>query len=251
MTSAINYTAINENFPVAGQDNDTQVFRDNFDTIKTSLSTAKDEITDLQDNTAKLNNDNDFALNIVQRALLQNNRDQKFALEFVTASPTTIDYENGPYQILTLGADVTVDFLSFPGDPIFTTETSPIGVGKVTLEIYSNGGTSTDATEIVEGTSYVISTVGDTDFVTDFGADSNDVGTVFTANADGTAGSGTGTCVLTRLLTFQTSGSTVIKKDANFPSTISIDQSDDPIFIEVWRHRESEFFMRYLGKFSE
>ncbi len=48
MTSAINYAAINENFPVAGQDNDTQTFRDNFDSIKTALSTAKTEITDLQ-----------------------------------------------------------------------------------------------------------------------------------------------------------------------------------------------------------
>ena len=94
MTSAINFTSINENFPVAGQDNDTQTFRDNFNTIKTSLSTAKDEITTLQDNTAKLNNDNDFNLNIVQNAVLQNNREQKFDLGFATNSPTTIDYQN-------------------------------------------------------------------------------------------------------------------------------------------------------------
>jgi hypothetical protein len=251
VTSAINYTAINENFPVAGQDNDTQVFRDNFDTIKTSLSTAKDEITDLQDNTAKLNNDNDFGLNIVQRALLQNNRDQKFDLGFATASPTTFDYENGSYQIITLGADVTMDFLSFPGDPVFTTETSPIGVGKATLEIYSNGGTSVNAVDVEADVSYVISTVGTTDFVSEFGAADNNVGTVFTASASGTGGSGSGTCVITRLLNFQTSGSTVIKKDPNFPVQISIDQSDDPIFIEVWRHRSDEIFMRYLGKYSE
>ena len=37
MASTINYLGINENFPVAGQDNDTQVFRDNFDTIKQAL----------------------------------------------------------------------------------------------------------------------------------------------------------------------------------------------------------------------
>ena len=48
MTSLINFAAINENFPVAGQDNDTQVFRDNFDTIKTNFSAAKTEIEDLQ-----------------------------------------------------------------------------------------------------------------------------------------------------------------------------------------------------------
>lgn len=250
MTSAINYTSINENFPVAGQDNDTQVFRDNFDTIKTSLQTAKDEITDLQDNTAKLNNDNDFGLNIVQRALLQNNREQKFDGGFITASPTTVDYENGSYQIFTLGADVTMDFLNFPGDPVFTSETTPIGMGKVTLEIYSNGGTSVNAVDLEEGTSYEITTVGDTDF-TAFGAASNTVGVVFTASDSGTVGSGTGTCIVTRILNFQTSGSTVIKKGAGFPTTIDINQSDDPIFIEVWRHSEAVIFMRYLGQFSE
>lgn len=250
MTSAINFTAIDENFPVAGADNDTQIFRDNFDTIKRSLSTAKDEITDLQDNTAKLNNDNDFNLNIIQKAVLQNNRDQKFDNQLVTASPTTIDYENGPYQIFNLGADVTVDFLNFPGDPVYTNETTPIGVGKVTLEIYGNGGAATDATDIETGKSYKIETVGSTDFAADFGASDNNVGTIFTATSSGTPSSGTGVATLVRLLDFQTSGSTVIKKDANFPAVISLDQADDPIFIEVWRHNSAVIFMRYLGKFS-
>lgn len=50
MTSAINYTSIDENYPVAGQDNDSQGFRDNFLYLKNGLHTAKTEITDLQDN---------------------------------------------------------------------------------------------------------------------------------------------------------------------------------------------------------
>ncbi len=251
MTSAINYTSIDENFPIAGQDNDTQVFRDNFDTIKRSLSTAKDEITDLQDNTAKLNNDNDFNLNIVQNAVLQFVREQSFDNGLVTASPTTIDFENGSYHVLNLGADVTVDFLSFPGDPVFTSEATPIGAGKATLEIYGNGGTLTNATDIVAGNSYIIVSAGDTDFAADFGADDNEVGTIFTATDDGAPTSGSGTATLTRLLTFQTSGSTVFKKDPNFPSVISIDQDTDPIFIEVWRRESTTIFLRYLGKYSE
>ena len=254
MTSAINYTSIDENFPVAGQDNDTQIFRDNFDTIKRSLSTAKDEVTDLQDNTAKLNNDNDFSLNIIQNAVLQNNRDQKFDNGLVTASPTTIDFQNGPYQILNLGDDVTVDFLNFPGDLVYTAEPSPIGVGKVTLEIYGNGGAATDAVDIEVGKSYVIVSAGTTDFVAEFGADDNNPDTIFTATASGSVASGTGTATLTRLLDFQTSGSTVFKKDANFPSVISIDENstnENPIFIEVWRHNASVIFLRYLGKFSD
>ena len=71
MTSNINFAAINENFPVAGQDNDTQVFRDNFDTIKTNFSEAKTEITDLQDNAARTDGDNDFLYNVVGSLTLQ------------------------------------------------------------------------------------------------------------------------------------------------------------------------------------
>ena len=194
MASNINYLSINENFPVAGQDNDTQVFRDNFDTIKTSLRNAKDEITDLQDDSAKLNLDNDFGLKKIQRAVLQNNRTQKFNGGTVTATPTTIDYENGDYQIYNIGASLSMDFLNFPGDPVFSSEVTPIGMGKVTLELYSTGGSYT--------------------------------------------------------LSFTTSGGTVIKKDPNFPGTVTIDSASDPTFIEVWRHSADVIFMRYLGKYS-
>lgn len=158
MTSNINYLSINENFPVAGEDNDTQVFRDNFDTIKTSLRNAKDEITDLQTNTAKTNLDNDFGLNKISNALLQNNREQKWSGGSVTASPTTIDFEQGSYQIYTVGANVTFDFLNFPGDPVFTAEATPIGMGKVTLELYSDGSSRTASFSTSGGT--VIKSLG-------------------------------------------------------------------------------------------
>jgi len=152
VTSNINYLSINENFPVAGEDNDTQVFRDNFDTIKTSLRNAKEEITDLQTNTAKTNLDNDFGLFKISNALLQNNRQQKWNGGSVTASPTTIDFEQGSYQIYTVGANVTFDFLNFPGDPVFTAEPSPIGMGKVTLELYSDGSSRTASFSTSGGT---------------------------------------------------------------------------------------------------
>ena len=52
MTSSINPNNIDITFPVAGQDNDSQGFRDNFTNLKTSLQYAKDEIEDLQSNGA-------------------------------------------------------------------------------------------------------------------------------------------------------------------------------------------------------
>ena len=60
MTTAITVTNIDATFPVAGQDNDSQGFRDNFNQIKTQLSTAGTEITAIQTNQAVTNADTDF-----------------------------------------------------------------------------------------------------------------------------------------------------------------------------------------------
>lgn len=145
MASNIDYLSINENFPVAGQDNDTQVFRDNFDTIKTSFRNAKDEITALQDNTAKVNADNDLQLNNLTRAVLVNNREQKFPNAGVAEyDGGGIDYENGSYQIWKFNTGASgnsnVFFDNLPGDPdIVPAEETPIGMGKMTLELYSDG----------------------------------------------------------------------------------------------------------------
>jgi nitrogen fixation/metabolism regulation signal transduction histidine kinase len=49
MASFINPTNIDVTYPIAGQDNDTQGFRDNFSNIKNNLNTAKNEITAIQD----------------------------------------------------------------------------------------------------------------------------------------------------------------------------------------------------------
>lgn len=48
MASNINPTNIDGNYPVAGQDNDSQGFRDNFTNIKNNLQFAKNELDDLQ-----------------------------------------------------------------------------------------------------------------------------------------------------------------------------------------------------------
>lgn len=137
--SSINHLGINENFPVAGQDNDTQVFRDNFDTIKTNFRLAQEEITDLENNTARLDQDNDYANYVQLRAVFQNCSDKKYNSGNVSASPTTVDYKNGNYQIFVVDASINMDFLNFPGDPNGSALPND-AVGKVTLELY--GGTT-------------------------------------------------------------------------------------------------------------
>jgi hypothetical protein len=135
--SNINFASINENFPVAGQDNDTQVFRDNFDTIKTNFRFAQEEISDLQNNTVRTDQENDLNNNIVSKAVMRNNRDALLDGGAIVV-PISVDYANGNYQIFRFGADITLGFLQFPNNVSF-----PRGVGKVTLELYSDGSSRT------------------------------------------------------------------------------------------------------------
>jgi len=107
MASNINSNDIDANYPVAGQDNDSQGFRDNFNTIKTSLATAKTEITSLQDNTAKTNSSNDFNGNNIQEANLISTTEQTFPTGNLSGS-TNIDFNNGHYQIVTVTGTITL-----------------------------------------------------------------------------------------------------------------------------------------------
>ena len=50
MASNINPNNIDGAYPVAGQDNNSQGFRDNFTNIKTNFQFTEDEINDLQPN---------------------------------------------------------------------------------------------------------------------------------------------------------------------------------------------------------
>jgi hypothetical protein len=115
MASNINFTDIDENFPVAGQDNDSQGFRDNFSTIKTSLNNAKSEIETLQTNTAKTNEDNDFNNSLVSFAKFKANSYQTFdTIQFTTSG--TIDWDDGHFQNVTVAGNATITLDSFPAN---------------------------------------------------------------------------------------------------------------------------------------
>jgi len=110
MTSNIVYTSIDEEYPVAGQDNDTQGFRDNFNIIKTALGTAQTEITDLQSSTAKLDEANDFnGSNIVDANFSACTEQFYDPGTFVTSSE--INFNNGSYQVIK--ANPTGDSITF------------------------------------------------------------------------------------------------------------------------------------------
>ena len=70
MASSIDTSTIDADYPVAGIDNDSQGFRDNFNSIKTNITTAGSEITALQANRARIDADNNHVGNEIQDAEL-------------------------------------------------------------------------------------------------------------------------------------------------------------------------------------
>ena len=70
MASSIDTSTIDATYPVAGIDNDSQGFRDNFNSIKANLIHAGSEITALQANRARIDADNNHVGNEIQDAEL-------------------------------------------------------------------------------------------------------------------------------------------------------------------------------------
>jgi len=142
VTSNINFAAINENFPVAGQDNDTQVFRDNISTIRDKFLEAKTEITDLQDNSARTDQDNDFLYNVVGSLTLQDAylRKKDYGAAIV-AGTQDISFKQAMYHVVKVGANTSLSFSEFPTGVVDVTGLGQIG--KATLELYGDGTTRT------------------------------------------------------------------------------------------------------------
>lgn len=116
MASNIISSSIDETFPVAGQDNNSQGFRDNFSAIKAGLATAASEITDLQNGSASLSRDNDFAGHAVTNAVYNKFHGAVLVTNNVNSSSVPVSVNNGPYQVLTLGtgSTFTITFQDWP-----------------------------------------------------------------------------------------------------------------------------------------
>jgi|688.fasta_scaffold00178_76 hypothetical protein len=119
MTSSINPNDIDGTYPVAGQDNDSQGFRDNFTNTKTNFQYASAEITDLQNKSvlkAALTGttlDNDMAGSPLTSADIANFSANRVALG-TTSGTVTINYATGHYQTVTTSGAISLAFANFP-----------------------------------------------------------------------------------------------------------------------------------------
>ena len=116
--SLINPNNINGGFPVFGQDNPTQGFRDNFTNIKNNLNFAKQEIEDLQNKAVLKTALSGSALdNDMQGAVLTNPQLKSFTVSYydigTQSGSVTVDFEVGNFQKITMSGATILNF-SFP-----------------------------------------------------------------------------------------------------------------------------------------
>lgn len=145
MASTIISGTIDGTYPVAGIDNDTQGFRDNFTIIKTGLATAASEITTLQSTTAKLNASNDFNGTDITDANFSLNTEKYHNIGTVT-SGMNISFLNGHYQSLSINLDEGVNTVNFA----LSDWPERDHVAKMTVQLLGNG-TAKGVTFTVDG----------------------------------------------------------------------------------------------------
>jgi hypothetical protein len=136
MTSNINPNNIDGAYPIAGQDNNSQGFRDNFTNTKTNFSYAAAEITDLQ-NKAVLKQaltgqtlNNNMLGSILSNAQIQNFGATRVALGTLSGT-ITVNYTAGNYQTVTTNGSISLEFQNFLASGILNLITLQITVASV------------------------------------------------------------------------------------------------------------------------
>ncbi len=148
MTSQINIDTIDINYPVAGQDNDSQGFRDNFSSIRSGLATAKSEISDLQTKTilsADLNNgdpvDNDLNGSSINNGYY-NNFHGVVKTQTVNTL-TNVDVSAASLHVYTLISNLNFNFVNWPETGYYATVRLHLrsdGSGTWTPSLYTDQG---------------------------------------------------------------------------------------------------------------
>jgi len=114
--SQINTNGIDVNYPVPGQNNSSQGFRDNFAQIRTQLNTGANEITDLQSKVvvkAALNNstlNNDMGNTLISNASTRGFRATTYNLGNALAGSVVVDVNRADVQFGALQGNVVLSF---------------------------------------------------------------------------------------------------------------------------------------------
>lgn len=114
--SQINTNGIDADYPVPGENNSTQGFRDNFSRIKTNLNTAGVEITDLQNKVVLKNPldgtslDNNMGNSLISNASVKNFRHTTFNLGSSLSGTVVVDTTAADVQFGTITGNTILQF---------------------------------------------------------------------------------------------------------------------------------------------
>lgn len=141
--SIINPNSINGGFPVFGQDNSTQGFRDNFTNIKNNFVAAKAELEDIQGKVlvksalsgGVVDNDLD-GVSIINAQLKAYT--QTFLGLGQQFGDVTVNFEDGNFQFMETGNDITLTIENWPSD---TTTAAAYATLRLWLQVSSTLGT--------------------------------------------------------------------------------------------------------------
>ena len=186
MASNINPNNIDGSYPVAGQDNNSQGFRDNFTNTKVNFQRAKEEINDLESNAilkAALTGstlDNNMNNNTIYAVNLNDVSTTRIAAT-ATSGTVTLNYAEGQYQTVSPSSgSITLAFTNFPDSGYF-------GILRVAIVVTNTAFTVTLPAAVTLGTTGlqgysggVITFNSTGTFVFDFST--SDGGTVITIN---------------------------------------------------------------------
>lgn len=138
--SSINPNNIDGTYPIAGQDNDSQGFRDNFTNIKNNFTFASQELADLQQNA--------ILKNALSGTTLNNNLNnaQLIAPQLTQVTQTinnlgtqsgsiTVNWTDAQIQTLTTSGAITLALANWPTSGFYTTLTLQITVADASHSI--------------------------------------------------------------------------------------------------------------------
>lgn len=158
--SNINPYNIDGTFPVAGQDNDSQGFRDNFTNTKNNFIYTKQEVEDIQAkaifkaNLSGTTLDNDMAGAQIKNATLLGSRETINALSW--AGTVDLNFNLGSYQTLTTSGSTTVTFSNWPATGNYAKIILAISVSNVSHTLTVPSAVSVGLTEIAGVSSLTI-----------------------------------------------------------------------------------------------
>jgi len=161
MSSQIDSQNIDKTFPVAGQDNNSQGFRDNFDAIQRNFQFTKSEIEDLQTKSllkSPLGSTGTVVNNLGGSSITNGSHTNFHGTAFSQAGVSgiaNINVANGSLQSFTLTNDTIFTFINWPDSGNFA---------KIRLHLLNNSPAVSVGNDIAVGKRYTINTVGTTNF---------------------------------------------------------------------------------------